>query len=92
MIVALKRGDAAMISGRFRGGGRYAAAPFQGATGEAAEKGAAAPRSPPVSATDYQSRSDCTRPETVMGWIREGVAPSRLEVPGVLPPGDFFNL
>ena len=85
MIVALKRGDAAMISGRFRGGGRYAAAPFQGATGEAAEKGAAAPPPPPpVSANDYQSRSDCTRPEAVMGVDAGGVTPSRLGSPGVL--------
>ena len=38
----------------------------------------------------YQSRSDCTRPEAVMGWVREGVAPSRLGHPGVLPTGDFF--
>ena len=78
-----------MISGRFRGGGRVAAAPFQGATGEAAEKRAAAPRSPPVSATDYQSRSDCTRPEAVMGVDTGGGRPSRLGFPGVLPPEIF---
>ena len=33
-----------------------------------------------------------TRPEAVMGVGAEGGRPSRLGVPGVLPPGDFFNL
>jgi len=38
----------------------------------------------------YQSRSDCTRPKVVMGWMREGVAPSRLGCPGVSPPEIFL--
>ena len=38
----------------------------------------------------YQSRRDCTRPKAVMGWVRKGVAPSRLQGPGVLPPEIFI--
>ena len=37
----------------------------------------------------YQSRSDCTRPEAVIGWAREGAAPSRLGGPWVLSPEIF---
>ena len=38
----------------------------------------------------YQSRSDCTRPQAVMGRVREGVAPSRLGHPGMLAPKNFL--
>ena len=64
-----------MISGRFKGGDRGGG-----------RKGGCSPRSPPVSATDYQSRSDCTRPEAVMGVDTGG----GLGVPGVLPPEIFL--
>ena len=65
---------------------------LEGATGEAAEKGAAAPRPPPVSATDYQSRSDCARPEAVIGVDTGGGRPLPLRVSGGITPGNFFNL